>query len=71
MSTEAGAAGTERTGGPGTDGAPGPAQETHAPVPPAACVLCGEPTEYPETCPGIVLCPVCAWQEAERSACSG
>ncbi|WP_369216608.1 hypothetical protein [Streptomyces flavofungini] len=37
----------------------------------AACVLCQEPTEYPESHKGITLCPVCAWQEAQRSACSG
>ncbi|NEA20559.1 hypothetical protein OG923_06620 [Streptomyces halstedii] len=37
----------------------------------AACVLCGEPTEYPESVKGATLCPVCAWQEAARTACSG
>ncbi|TJZ49617.1 hypothetical protein FCH28_25385 [Streptomyces piniterrae] len=37
----------------------------------ADCVQCGEPTEYPVARPGIVLCPVCEWQEAQRSACSG
>ncbi|CAM5481775.1 hypothetical protein SALBM135S_02276 [Streptomyces alboniger] len=37
----------------------------------AACVLCQEPTEYPESHKGITLCPVCAWQEGQRSACSG
>ncbi|MEU9111613.1 hypothetical protein AB0D04_07445 [Streptomyces sp. NPDC048483] len=37
----------------------------------ADCVLCGKPTEYPADRPGIVLCPVCEWQEAQRSACSG
>jgi hypothetical protein len=39
--------------------------------PRADCVLCGEPTEYPATHPGSTLCPVCAWQEAQRIACSG
>ncbi|MYY16142.1 MULTISPECIES: hypothetical protein [unclassified Streptomyces] len=37
----------------------------------AACVLCGKPTEYPESVKGATLCPVCAWQEAARTACSG
>ncbi|MFB9393571.1 hypothetical protein ACFPM3_16100 [Streptomyces coeruleoprunus] len=37
----------------------------------AGCVLCGEPTEYPESTKGITLCPVCEWREAERTACSG
>ncbi|MEU5133013.1 hypothetical protein [Streptomyces californicus] len=37
----------------------------------AECVLCREPTEYPESTRGATLCPVCAWQEAGRSACSG
>ncbi|MFF7838160.1 hypothetical protein ACFZC6_04975 [Streptomyces ossamyceticus] len=37
----------------------------------AACVLCQEPTEYPESHKGITLCPVCEWREAERTACSG
>ncbi|MYT79610.1 MULTISPECIES: hypothetical protein [unclassified Streptomyces] len=55
---------------------PGPV----APAPPggsadgppyAACVLCREPTEYPESTRGATLCPVCAWQEAARTACSG
>ncbi|MER7397719.1 hypothetical protein ABT381_19680 [Streptomyces sp. NPDC000151] len=40
-------------------------------APLAECVLCREPTEYPESTPGIVLCPVCEWQEAQRTACSG
>ncbi|CAL9311298.1 MULTISPECIES: hypothetical protein [unclassified Streptomyces] len=39
--------------------------------PVAACVLCGEPTEYPESTRGATLCPVCEWQEAQRGACSG
>ncbi|MER5629263.1 hypothetical protein [Streptomyces nitrosporeus] len=37
----------------------------------AECVLCREPTEYPESAKGATLCPVCAWQEAGRTACSG
>ncbi|MFD9029960.1 hypothetical protein ACFVZW_02165 [Streptomyces sp. NPDC059567] len=37
----------------------------------AECVLCRKPTEYPESTRGITLCPVCAWQEAQRTACSG
>ncbi|MEU4271829.1 hypothetical protein [Streptomyces sp. NPDC026092] len=37
----------------------------------AECVLCRQPTEYPESAKGITLCPVCEWQEAQRSACSG
>ncbi|WP_326610015.1 hypothetical protein OIE62_32140 [Streptomyces scopuliridis] len=37
----------------------------------ADCVLCAEPTEYPETVKGATLCPVCEWQEAQRTACSG
>ncbi|MBO0915114.1 hypothetical protein EES39_22985 [Streptomyces sp. ADI92-24] len=37
----------------------------------AECVLCRKPTEYPESVKGITLCPVCEWQEAQRSACSG
>ncbi|MEE1797764.1 hypothetical protein ACIQVO_07280 [Streptomyces sp. NPDC101062] len=37
----------------------------------ADCVLCGEPTEHPETVRGATLCPVCEWQEAQRTACSG
>ncbi|CAM5558377.1 hypothetical protein STENM223S_05949 [Streptomyces tendae] len=28
-------------------------------------------TEYPESYKGITLCPVCEWQEAQRTACSG
>ncbi|MEU7565379.1 hypothetical protein [Streptomyces fradiae] len=50
-------------GGRPADGAGGP--------PYADCVLCGEPTEYPESTRGATLCPVCEWQEAQRGACSG
>ncbi|MBP2585456.1 hypothetical protein J3A78_005934 [Streptomyces sp. PvR006] len=49
----------------------GPKPEPAAEGPFAACVLCQEPTEYPETTKGITLCPVCEWREAERTACSG
>ncbi|MFK0233043.1 hypothetical protein [Streptomyces vinaceus] len=48
-----------------------------APVEPVAgppyanCVECGRPTEYGAATPGRVLCPVCEWQDAQRSACSG
>jgi hypothetical protein len=34
-------------------------------------VLCREPTEHPESYKGTTLCPVCEWQEAQRTACSG
>ncbi|MFE0101979.1 hypothetical protein [Streptomyces sp. NPDC059009] len=37
----------------------------------AECVLCREPTEYPESVKGATLCPRCEWQEAQRTACSG
>ncbi|MET9396805.1 hypothetical protein [Kitasatospora sp. NPDC002965] len=39
--------------------------------PRADCVLCGDPTELPADHPGSTLCPVCAWQQAQRIACSG
>lgn len=45
--------------------------EPAAGPPYAECVLCREPTEYPESVRGVTLCPVCEWQEAQRSACSG
>ncbi len=38
-----------------------PAGATEGP-PYAECVLCREPTEYPESTKGATLCPVCAWQ---------
>ncbi|MFE5947906.1 hypothetical protein [Streptomyces sp. NPDC056480] len=50
-------------------GGPKPEPATGGPF--AACVLCQEPTEYPESTKGITLCPVCEWREAERTACSG
>jgi len=37
----------------------------------AGCVLCADPTEYPADAPGSPLCPRCAWQQAQRGACSG
>ncbi|WP_443608057.1 hypothetical protein [Actinacidiphila bryophytorum] len=37
----------------------------------ADCVLCGEPTEYPASTRGATYCPVCEWQEAQRTACFG
>lgn len=52
--------------------APGPVEPPAAGGPPfAECVLCRKPTEYPESVKGATLCPVCEWQEAQRSACSG
>ncbi|MFF8444894.1 hypothetical protein ACF07U_28990 [Streptomyces californicus] len=57
--------------GPGAPTVP-PAPDGAADGPPyAECVLCREPTEYPESTRGATLCPVCAWQEAGRSTCSG
>ncbi|MEV7521033.1 hypothetical protein [Streptomyces sp. NPDC091371] len=42
------------------------------PGPPYAdCLECGKPTEYGVATPGVVRCPVCEWQEAQRTACSG
>ncbi|KUH38206.1 MULTISPECIES: hypothetical protein [Streptomyces] len=57
----------------GTPDAPqAPAEAGARGGPPFAdCVLCGEPTEYPESTRGATLCPVCEWREAERTACSG
>ncbi|MFJ8309478.1 MULTISPECIES: hypothetical protein [unclassified Streptomyces] len=53
----------------------GPAAPAAAPDPAdgpfAECVLCRKPTEYPESTKGSTLCPVCEWQEAQRTACSG
>lgn len=49
-----------------------PESRARAEGPPfAECVLCRKPTEYPESHKGITLCPVCEWQEAQRTACSG
>ncbi|MGW1892833.1 hypothetical protein ACWCP6_21720 [Streptomyces sp. NPDC002004] len=52
---------------PAPHGPPAPAEGEEF----AECVLCREPTEYPESHKGITLCPVCEWQEAQRTACSG
>ncbi|MGW1065016.1 hypothetical protein ACWD4F_10970 [Streptomyces aureus] len=62
---------TSGTGGAAQEagGVPGAAEPGGPPF--AECVLCREPTEYPESHKGITLCPVCAWQEAQRTACSG
>ncbi|MFI1349376.1 hypothetical protein ACH4UR_24125 [Streptomyces lydicus] len=68
LATETDAGVTHRPAGPAP--APAPAHRATA-SPPADCLQCGEPTEYPVEQPGIVLCPVCEWQEAQRSACSG
>ncbi|WP_405662338.1 hypothetical protein [Streptomyces sp. RK9] len=53
--------------------APTPATGPRPPQGPpfAECVLCRKPTEYPESHRGATLCPVCEWQEAQRTACSG
>ncbi|MBE4734390.1 MULTISPECIES: hypothetical protein [Streptomyces] len=62
-------------GGGGTAATPDPARalatEAADGPPFAECVLCRQPTEYPESHKGITLCPVCEWREAERAACSG
>ncbi|MFF1837238.1 hypothetical protein ACFVXE_23980 [Streptomyces sp. NPDC058231] len=50
---------------------PAPTPETASGPPYAECVLCRKPTEYPESARGVTLCPVCEWQEAQRTACSG
>jgi hypothetical protein len=55
-----------------TPALPAPAPDPTDVGPPfAECVLCRKPTEYPESHKGITLCPVCEWQEAQRTACSG
>lgn len=51
--------------------AAGPATAPAEEGPFAECVLCREPTAYPASVKGAPLCPVCAWREAERTACSG
>jgi hypothetical protein len=59
-------------GTPDASGAPDASSAVTPGGPPFAdCVLCGEPTEYPESTRGATLCPVCEWQEAQRTACSG
>ncbi|WP_405997912.1 hypothetical protein [Streptomyces sp. NBC_00829] len=50
---------------------PVPAPTVAGGPPFAECVLCRKPTEYPESVKGVTLCPVCAWHEAQRAACSG
>ncbi|MGD1224294.1 hypothetical protein AB9Q10_38365 [Streptomyces krungchingensis] len=57
----------------GTPADPAPEAPPAVPAdcPRAECVLCRKPTEYPESHKGITLCPVCEWQEAQRTACSG
>lgn len=45
--------------------------EDHCTIREWGSVLCRKPTEYPESHKGITLCPVCEWQEAQRTACSG
>ncbi|MFD3562712.1 hypothetical protein ACFWVU_24005 [Streptomyces sp. NPDC058686] len=54
----------------GTSHCDGTSPDT-SPEPFAECVLCRKPTEYPESRKGVTLCPVCEWQEAQRTACSG
>jgi hypothetical protein len=51
--------------------APAPEAPRDRRTPLADCVHCGEPTEYPASTRGATLCPVCEWQEAQRTACSG
>lgn len=49
-----------------------PARRVAVAGPPYAdCLECGRPTEYGVATPGVVLCPVCEWQDAQRTACSG
>ncbi|WP_406456217.1 hypothetical protein OG782_29910 [Streptomyces sp. NBC_00876] len=50
---------------------PAASREKAAGPPYAECVQCRKPTEYAESVKGITLCPVCEWQEAQRTACSG
>lgn len=56
-------AAADESGGTGLVRADGP--------PYAECVLCRKPTEYAESSKGLPMCPVCEWQEAQRTACSG
>ncbi|MFD0273084.1 hypothetical protein ACFVHB_04110 [Kitasatospora sp. NPDC127111] len=57
---------------PGAEAAEAALRHHPGPTGPRAdCVLCGEPTELPADHPGSTLCPVCAWQQAQRIACSG
>ncbi|MDX3645622.1 hypothetical protein [Streptomyces sp. MB09-02B] len=66
-----GSGGPTATPRPESDPAPVLSPETADGPPFAECVLCRQPTEYPESHKGITLCPVCEWREAERIACSG
>ncbi|MFD5817343.1 hypothetical protein [Streptomyces sp. NPDC127038] len=66
MSDDSGTTGADRRAGDSTGDPAGPGGPPYA-----ECVLCREPTEYPESRKGITLCPVCEWQEAQRTACSG
>ncbi|MEE4494185.1 hypothetical protein [Streptomyces sp. BE230] len=64
----------ERTDKPANEAyceTPAASPEKAAGPPYAECVLCRKPTEYAESVKGITLCPVCEWQEAQRTACSG
>jgi hypothetical protein len=64
--------GPSRGASAGASTAPAPSGTSAAPAEPAAdCVLCGKPTEYPNSTKGATLCPVCEWQEAQRLSCSG
>ncbi|WP_035796138.1 hypothetical protein [Kitasatospora mediocidica] len=64
-----GADGSDGPGSPGALAALTPAVDGTGPR--ADCVLCGEPTEFPADRAGSTLCPVCAWQQAQRIACAG
>jgi hypothetical protein len=62
----------------GEPGQPARSKSTEAALIPASgtgpradCELCGDPTEYPASHSGTALCAVCAWQQAQRIACSG
>ncbi|MER7203432.1 hypothetical protein CG723_01255 [Streptomyces sp. CB01635] len=62
----------DHRGGPGPRTGPDVSETAGATTEPfAECVLCRKPTEYPESHKGVTLCPVCAWQEAQRTSCSG
>ncbi|MER5636891.1 hypothetical protein ABT095_08045 [Kitasatospora sp. NPDC002227] len=68
MTEEPDAPSCDLAGGPDAVRALTPSEDAG---PRADCVRCGDPTEYPAAHPGATLCPVCAWQEAQRIACSG
>ncbi|GHJ40868.1 hypothetical protein [Streptomyces sp. TS71-3] len=72
MVDECGAGAADGTAAASVIGAAEAAKGAEAAGPPfAECVLCRAATEYPESHRGITLCPVCEWQEAQRTACSG